>query len=55
MAAAPEISVDVALAVVISEPDGIFTLKKENKTALEAFLGGRHVFIAASHRMMMRG
>lgn len=39
MAAAEEISVDVALAAVLSEFNGISCFKNNIKTALKAFLG----------------
>lgn len=37
--AAEEISMDAAAAGVLSEPDGIFTLKEVQRKALKAFLG----------------
>lgn len=42
--ATKEISVDTAVAVVLSELDGIFALKDEQRTAQKAFLGGEGVF-----------
>lgn len=44
MATAIEISVDAAMMAVFSELDGIFTLEKNIKAALTAFLGGQHCF-----------
>lgn len=32
---------NAAVAVVLSELDGIYTLKEENGTALKVFLGGK--------------
>lgn len=37
MAAAGEMSVDAAIAAVLSDLDAIFTLKLEHRTALNAF------------------
>lgn len=37
LAAAKETSVDAAIAAVLSEPSGIFTLRKEQRMALWAF------------------
>lgn len=34
----------VAVEAVFSEPDGIFTSKVDQKTALKAFFYGRHCF-----------
>lgn len=39
-----DISVDAAVAEFLSEPDGIFTLKEELRTALMAFFDGKDVF-----------
>lgn len=37
-------SVDAAVAAVLSELDGVFTFKEEQRTALKAPLVGRDVF-----------
>lgn len=39
IAAAKEIYIDVAAAAVLSEVDGIFTLKAKQRGLLETFLG----------------
>lgn len=41
LAAAKEISVNAALAAVLPELDGISALREEQRTALEALLGGK--------------
>lgn len=46
-AAAEEISLDAAVAAVLSEVDGIVALKK--RTALKAFLCVQHVFTLVRH------
>lgn len=42
LAAAKEISTNAAPAAVLPELDGIFALREEQRTALEAFLGGKN-------------
>lgn len=44
MTAAKGISMDASISCSLSELDGIFTLKEDQKKILEAFLGGKHVF-----------
>ncbi len=44
MAAAKEVSMDVALAAVLSELNNISSLREEQRKALKAFLGGKNVF-----------
>lgn len=44
LATANNISMDVAVEVVLSAIAGIFTFKEEKRTALKAFLCGQHVF-----------
>lgn len=34
---------DAALAAHLSEPDGIFTLREEQRKELKAFLGGKDI------------
>lgn len=42
--AAKEITVDAAFRAVLSELDGVLTLKEQKKTAPKTFLCGRRVF-----------
>lgn len=44
LAAAEEITVDVAVAAILSRFGGIFTIKGEETTALKAFISERGVF-----------
>lgn len=44
MAAAKDVMMDAAIGTDLSEVDGIFTLKEEQKSALKAFLGGQWSF-----------
>lgn len=44
VSAAEEISMDAATAGVLSEPDGIYTLKGVQRKALMAFLGEKRSF-----------
>lgn len=45
VAAAKKISiVVVVVATVLSKSDGIFALKDKQRTGLNAFLGGKHIF-----------
>lgn len=44
MAAAEEISGSAAMAAALSQADGTFTLKEQQRSALMPFLGGRHCF-----------
>lgn len=44
MADAKEICVEAAAVAVLSESDGFFTLKEEQKTSLATFPGGQIVF-----------
>lgn len=44
LAGAEEISLNGAVAAVSSEFHGIFTLKKEQRMPLKAFLGGKDAF-----------
>lgn len=43
LAVAKNTGVVAAVAALLSELDGIFTLKEEQRTALRAFLGGQDV------------
>lgn len=47
LAAVEEISVDAAVATVLSGPDGIFPIK-DHRTALRAFFAGKKVFLLYS-------
>lgn len=40
-AAVKEMSVEAAVAAVLSEMDGIWALKDEQRTEMQAFLGGK--------------
>lgn len=44
MTATKEISGDAGMAAVLSEVDGVFTLKEEQRATLKAFLGGKDIF-----------
>lgn len=44
MAAAKDVLMDAAIGADLSEVDGIFTLKEEQKSAPKAFLGGQRSF-----------
>lgn len=48
MAAAKEVGVNAAIAVVLSEPDYIFSYKEEQRTACKAFLYGKYVLVFPS-------
>lgn len=41
LAAATDISMDAAVEAFLSELDGVFTLKEEQRPTLKAFLGGK--------------
>lgn len=44
LATANEISIDAAVAVVLSQVDGTFTLNEEQRRVLKGFLGGENIF-----------
>lgn len=46
IAAANDVSVDAAIAVLFSELGGIFSLKEKQNTALKVFLSEQLVFIS---------
>lgn len=55
MAAAKEISLEAAIVAVLSEVDGIFSLKEEQQSALKAFLSVHcFTFTLSDARLMLR-
>ncbi len=49
MAAVPEnLSIDAAIASVLSELESVSTLKEKQSTTLKAFLDGKHVFVLST-------
>lgn len=54
LAAAKDISMDAAEVAVISELDGIFAFKKEQRTAPNAFLLGKNMFLFYSQLLLGR-
>lgn len=46
MTAAKAISMDAVIVTVLSQLDGIFTLKREQRMVPQTFLGGKHVFFS---------
>ena len=55
MAAPKKVSVDAAIASIISELESISSLKEEQRTALKAFLNGKDVFVLLLRHIVMDG